>query len=595
MAEITNGFFEALNDPKAAMWSAGVAFNRSNPLPLDKWSVFQNMTEANAYAESNAVAYPGQLIAVYDNGKMSAYVLAESEADGKLVPQAIGVIPTGEGAVSVSEDGKISIGVDGVTIEVGEDNKLHLVGFPGAPEGAQLLKQNGKLAWVKPDTTTVEGLNTTVESLDTAINGTKNEDGTRNEDGIAHKVAELEDEIGSASVVGEGGVVTEPATGLHADIENIGTDLVDLFERTEALEGDNTTNKQNIEKAQEDISTNAEDIVTLKEDVADLKLAVGTPAVEGETPEEATGLFKDIEDLDVRVNDVESDIVELNGAIGNVYTKNETHDYVAEQIAAADHLKYKVVSTLDDIKLDEAGADRYIYLVPVESEEAETNNVYDEYMVIENQLELVGQWKVDLSEYSKTTEVEALVKAVDDKVTAHENAVNEALADYVTEEVFNQTVGTDSQLVKDTEQLKTDVGTAKEDIETLKEDVSSAQTSLDNKVDKLVEADGNKSYVINEATGSGNKFVYADGSEAFVGVHSNGASGLMAQIYANDANAGSKINVYNEHVYYVRKEDAVAGVADNAENREVAVKGDLENFILDTDTLILDCNDVALV
>lgn len=216
-------------------------------------------------------------------------------------------------------------------------------------------------------------------------------------------------------------------------------------------------------------------------------------------------------------------------------------------------------------------------------------------MVIENQLELVGQWKVDLSDYIKTSEAEALVKAVDDKVTAHENAVNEALADYVTEEVFNQTVGTDSQLVKDTEQLKTDVGTAKEDIETLKEDVSSAQTSLDNKVDKLVEADGNKSYVINEATGSGNKFVHADGSEAFVGVHSNGASGLMAQIYANDATAGSKINVYNEHVYYVRKEDAVAGVADNAENREVAVKGDLENFISNTDTLILDCNDVALV
>jgi hypothetical protein len=56
---ITNDFFSALNDPKAAMWSAGVAFNRSNPLPLDKWSVFQSMDEAIAYAESNAVAYPG--------------------------------------------------------------------------------------------------------------------------------------------------------------------------------------------------------------------------------------------------------------------------------------------------------------------------------------------------------------------------------------------------------------------------------------------------------------------------------------------------------------------------------------------------------
>lgn len=158
MAEITNGFFEALNDPKAAVWSAGVAFNRSNPLPLDKWSVFQTMADAEAYAESNAVAYPGQLIAAVDNGKMVAMVLAEDAEAGKLVPQQIGIIPTGEGAVTVDEEtGKISIGVNDATIEVVE-GKLTFLGFAGAEEGAQLLKKDGKLAWVKPDATTVEGL-----------------------------------------------------------------------------------------------------------------------------------------------------------------------------------------------------------------------------------------------------------------------------------------------------------------------------------------------------------------------------------------------------------------------------------------------------
>lgn len=76
---ITNDFFTSLNDPKAAMWSAGVAFNRSNPLPLDKWSVFQTKALAEEYASTNAVAYPGQVIAVHNetDGIMEVYVLSE--------------------------------------------------------------------------------------------------------------------------------------------------------------------------------------------------------------------------------------------------------------------------------------------------------------------------------------------------------------------------------------------------------------------------------------------------------------------------------------------------------------------------------------
>jgi hypothetical protein len=76
---IIKNFFDSLNDPKAALWSAGVAFNRSNPLPLDKWSVFATKADAINYVENNAVAYPGQIIAVYDNNQMQAFILAESD------------------------------------------------------------------------------------------------------------------------------------------------------------------------------------------------------------------------------------------------------------------------------------------------------------------------------------------------------------------------------------------------------------------------------------------------------------------------------------------------------------------------------------
>ena len=55
-------FFNGLET--GATWSAGVAFKRSNPLPLDRYSVFDSYTAVQEYAASNVVAYPGQIVAV---------------------------------------------------------------------------------------------------------------------------------------------------------------------------------------------------------------------------------------------------------------------------------------------------------------------------------------------------------------------------------------------------------------------------------------------------------------------------------------------------------------------------------------------------
>lgn len=64
-------FFDAL--AKGALWDVGVAINRTNPLPLDKFSVFgaysdgkgDNGTDsALGYAKNSVIAYPGQIIAV---------------------------------------------------------------------------------------------------------------------------------------------------------------------------------------------------------------------------------------------------------------------------------------------------------------------------------------------------------------------------------------------------------------------------------------------------------------------------------------------------------------------------------------------------
>ena len=157
-------FFDDLS--KGATWSAGVAFKRSNPLPLDRYSVFETKALAEAYATSNAVAYPGQVIAVAEGNKMVAYVLAENTAGDALVLQQIGIIPTGDDkTINVTEDGVISL--------LAADTEIFKKDAEGNPTeekeinaGAQLVLQaDGTLKWVKPDTTTVEGLSTAVTDL----------------------------------------------------------------------------------------------------------------------------------------------------------------------------------------------------------------------------------------------------------------------------------------------------------------------------------------------------------------------------------------------------------------------------------------------
>lgn len=75
----------------------------------------------------------------------------------------------------------------------------------------------------------------------------------------------------------------------------------------------------------------------------------------------------------------------------------QTETQVAAMIAAAGHLKRKKVASLDEIDLTASDADQFIYLVPKAN--ATGADKYDEYMVLDNTLEPVGSWDVDLSGY----------------------------------------------------------------------------------------------------------------------------------------------------------------------------------------------------
>ena len=70
---------------------------------------------------------------------------------------------------------------------------------------------------------------------------------------------------------------------------------------------------------------------------------------------------------------------------------------IAAAVAAAEHLKRKIVTGVDAIDLAADDADQYLYMVPKTGSDAD--DVYDEYMVLNGTVEHVGNTKVDLSGY----------------------------------------------------------------------------------------------------------------------------------------------------------------------------------------------------
>ena len=55
----------------------GIPFNytRGNPIPLDSWSLFMSLSDAETYATSNPVSYPGQVVSVIEGQTANAYII----------------------------------------------------------------------------------------------------------------------------------------------------------------------------------------------------------------------------------------------------------------------------------------------------------------------------------------------------------------------------------------------------------------------------------------------------------------------------------------------------------------------------------------
>lgn len=196
-----------------------VSFNRLTAFPLDAKSYFESYESASAAAQTAEAAgsnqssyYYGQVISVVENNVAKLYIIQPD----KTLKEAGAAVEFNENVFAQNSDGSID-----------------LYGFASAVAGAQLTKgSDGKLAWVKPDTTTVEGLSTAVDSLSATVNGTETTEGLVDkvsalETGIANVYTKSEVDAKLGSVLSYKGSVANyaalPASPSTGDVYNVET------------------------------------------------------------------------------------------------------------------------------------------------------------------------------------------------------------------------------------------------------------------------------------------------------------------------------------------------------------------------------------
>lgn len=138
-----------------------VSFNPTSGFPLDARYYFDSLSDAQTAASgavevgsADGTYFIGENLVVVERDAATLYVIQPNKT---LKP--VGSTPLG----------------DNKTIVVSPEGVISLNGIADAETGAQPVKQaDGSIAWIKPDTTTVEGLSQAVESLDSRVDTVEN-------------------------------------------------------------------------------------------------------------------------------------------------------------------------------------------------------------------------------------------------------------------------------------------------------------------------------------------------------------------------------------------------------------------------------------
>ena len=160
----------------------------------------------------------------------------------------------------------------------------------------------------------------------------------------------------------------------------------------------------------------------------------------------------------------------LNTKFNDYDTAEQVDVKIVEAVAAASHLSYKTVETIDEINLSE---DKYIYLV-------KNGDTYDEYMVINGKLEAIGSLNVDLTDYATKAEMQA----VDTKVNNLAIMLN-GIPEKVTQ--IETSLGTISTKVENLEANFSTVGDLAQQLNTINQKIEAYDSTISEQNTKIEE------------------------------------------------------------------------------------------------------------
>ena len=186
-----------------------VAFDRLTAFPLDAKSYFESYETAAAAAataeaagSSKTTYYFGQTIAVVESGVATLYIIQPDKSLKQVGAEVI---------------------LDEKVFVKAEDGTISLKEFASAVAGAQLTKgEDGSIKWIKPDTTTVEGLSTAVKSLQDTVGDSSK--------GLVKDVADLKTSVGTtADAASADGSVYARIKQNAADISTLESKMTAVF------------------------------------------------------------------------------------------------------------------------------------------------------------------------------------------------------------------------------------------------------------------------------------------------------------------------------------------------------------------------------
>lgn len=167
--------------------SLPISFSRGNPIPLDKSAVWYDFEALTNYASQSAVAYVGQVVAYVNEADNTAKAYIIADTAGTLTE--VGAATLGDDKTITLEEGTLTlknwgkeyyrwvdaVGEEGQEGYVAGHHEKQVVDAEHPwiaglePKAVAGTDGTFELAWYQPSTTTVEGLNSTVSTIRTAV------------------------------------------------------------------------------------------------------------------------------------------------------------------------------------------------------------------------------------------------------------------------------------------------------------------------------------------------------------------------------------------------------------------------------------------